>query len=57
MNSAQRKALCTKARTSGLDREDVIRLANELEIWVELALKVESSLHDLIKKWEGKFTS
>jgi hypothetical protein len=57
LNSAQRKALCTKARTIGLDREDVIRLANELEIWVELALKVESSLHDLIKKWEGKFTA
>ncbi|HSW63604.1 MAG TPA: hypothetical protein VLH56_09890 [Dissulfurispiraceae bacterium] len=57
MNSAQRKALCTNARTSGLDREDVIRLANELEIWVELALKVESSLHAMIKKWEGKFTA
>jgi hypothetical protein len=54
VNSSQRKALCNKARTIGLSHEDSILLADELEIWVELALKVESSLHDMIKKWEKK---
>jgi hypothetical protein len=54
LNSSQRKSLCQKARTVGLSREDAVSLADELEIWVELALKVESSLHDMIKKWEKK---
>jgi hypothetical protein len=53
----QRRSLINKARTVGLDQEDTIILANELEIWVDMALRVEESLHAMIKKWEGRFTA
>lgn len=57
MTPDQRHTLINKARTIGLDRDDTIILANELEIWVNMALRVEESLHAMIKKWEGKFTA
>ena len=57
MTPDQRRSLINKARTVGLDHEDTVTLANELEIWVNMALRVEESLHAMIKKWEGKFTA
>jgi hypothetical protein len=47
--------LIQKAHSKTITSDEAIVLANELEVWVDMALRVERSLHDLIKKWEGKF--
>ena len=57
MTPSQRRDLIQKAHARTITSDEAIVLANELEVWVDMALRVEESLHAMIKKWEGKFTA